>query len=51
MIALTPEGRELIDVVWAASISRVHELVSGLDVAERDQLAALLDKWGRSLGV
>jgi DNA-binding MarR family transcriptional regulator len=51
VIALTPEGKELIDVVWAASITRVHELVGGLDVAERDQLAALLDKWGRSLGV
>ena len=51
VIALTPEGKELIDVVWAASISRVHELVSGLDLAERDQLAMLLDKWSRSLGI
>lgn len=51
VIALTPEGKELIDVVWAASISRVHQLVEGLDLDERDQLARLLDKWSRSLGI
>lgn len=51
VIALTPEGKALIDVVWSASNSRIHELVSGLDREERDQLAALLDKWSRSLGV
>jgi DNA-binding MarR family transcriptional regulator len=51
VVALTPAGKELIDVVWAASVNRVHQLVEGLEREERDQLAALLDKWGRSLGV
>lgn len=51
VVALTPEGKELIDVVWNASVSRVHELLGGLDRGERDQLAFLLEKWSRSLGV
>ena len=51
VVALTPEGKELIDVVWNASVSRVHELLGGLDRGERDQLAILLEKWSRSLGV
>ncbi len=51
VVTLTPAGKELIDMVWAASLSRVHELVGGLAVEERDQLAALLDKWGRSLDI
>jgi DNA-binding MarR family transcriptional regulator len=51
VVALTPEGKELIDVVWTASVKRLHELLEGLEPAERDQLAGLLDKWGQSLGV
>lgn len=51
VVSLTPAGKELIDVVWGASLSRVHELVGGLTVEERDTLASLLDKWGRSLEI
>jgi DNA-binding MarR family transcriptional regulator len=51
VVALTPEGKELIDVVWHASVSRVHELLDGLELHERDQLASLLEKWARALGV
>lgn len=51
VVALTPEGRELIEVVLAASLSRVHELVEPLSQDERDQLAGLLEKWTVSLGL
>lgn len=51
VVALTPEGKELIEVVWHASINRTHELLEALETAERDQLATLLEKWGRALGV
>lgn len=51
VVALTPEGRELIEVVVAASLNRVHELVRPLERDERDQLAGLLEKWSVALGL
>ena len=51
VVTLTEEGRELIEVVMSASIGRLHELVEPLERAERDQLAALLEKWSLALGL
>jgi len=51
VVALTDEGKQLIDVVWNASLNRVQELLGGLERHEADQLAKLLEKWSHSLGV
>jgi DNA-binding MarR family transcriptional regulator len=51
VVALTAEGKELIEVVVAASLARVHELVEPLERDERDRLAELLSKWSVALGL
>jgi DNA-binding MarR family transcriptional regulator len=48
-IALTPEGRQLVDRVADAHMANEHRLVAGLSSAEQRQLADLLEKWGRAL--
>jgi DNA-binding MarR family transcriptional regulator len=49
VIALTPEGRELIDRAFEAHLANEHRLVGLLDELERARLAHLLEKWGRAL--
>lgn len=48
-IALTPEGRALIDDLFPRHVANEHRLLAGLSPHERDELARLLEKWGRSL--
>jgi DNA-binding MarR family transcriptional regulator len=48
-IALTPEGRTLIDGLFPRHVDNEHRLLAGLSRPERDELARLLEKWGRSL--
>lgn len=49
-IALTPEGKALIDGLFPRHVDNERRLLVGLSAAERDELARLLEKWGRSLG-
>jgi len=50
VIALTAEGRELIDRAFEAHMANEHRLVSaGLSARQREQLAHLLEVWGRAL--
>lgn len=51
VIALTPEGLSLIDRLIEEHMANEHRLVAGLTDLERSRLAALLEKWGRLLGV
>jgi DNA-binding MarR family transcriptional regulator len=48
-IALTPEGRTLIDGLFPRHVDNEHRLLAGLTRTERDELARLLEKWARSL--
>ena len=48
-IALTPEGRALIDELFPRHVDNEHRLLAGLSGAERTELARLLEKWGRLL--
>jgi DNA-binding MarR family transcriptional regulator len=50
LVALTPAGLTLIDRAFEAHIANEHRLVDLLDPDERQQLAALLETWGRRLG-
>ena len=43
-VALTPEGRSLIDDFYPETCRRVDQLATGLAPAERDALAALLGR-------
>jgi DNA-binding MarR family transcriptional regulator len=49
-IALTPEGKALIDALFPRHVDNERRLLAGLSATERDELARLLEKWGRSLG-
>jgi len=49
VIALTPEGRALIDDLFPRHVANERRLLSGLSADERATLARLLEKWGRSL--
>jgi len=49
VIALTPEGRTLIDDLFPRHVANERRLLSGLSADERATLARLLEKWGRSL--
>ena len=51
LIALTPEGRRLIDEAFTAHIANEHRLVGSLSDRDRSVLAAVLARWGESLGV
>jgi DNA-binding MarR family transcriptional regulator len=49
-IALTAEGRALIDDLFPRHVENERRLLAGLPPAERAELARLLEKWGRTLG-
>ena len=48
-VALTAEGRRLVDELVDQHVANEHRLVSGLSEREREQLARLLVAWGRAL--
>ena len=48
-VALTAEGRALVDELVEKHVANERRLVSGLSERERDQLARLLVAWGRAL--
>lgn len=48
-VALTTQGRRLVDDLVDRHVANEHRLVAGLSERERDQLARLLEEWGRSL--
>jgi len=48
-IALTVEGRTLIDALFPRHVDNERRLLAGLSTAERADLARLLEKWGRTL--
>jgi len=50
-VALTQRGVTLIDRLFAEHMANEHRLVAGLTDGERSQLAGLLERWGRLLGV
>lgn len=50
-VRLTPAGVELIDRLFTRHMANEHRLVAGLNDLERSRLAALLEHWGRQLGV
>ncbi len=49
-IALTAEGRALIDDLFPRHVENERRLLAGLSAEEQADLARLLEKWGRSLG-
>lgn len=49
VVALTEEGHALASAIFEAQTDTLHRVVAGLDEDERTQLAALLEKWGRTL--
>jgi DNA-binding MarR family transcriptional regulator len=49
VVALTAEGRTLVDGLVEQHVANEHRLVSGLSEKERAQLARLLEAWGRAL--
>ncbi|MDE3168185.1 MAG: MarR family transcriptional regulator [Acidobacteriota bacterium] len=46
MVHLTPAGRKLIECAFAAHAAAMEHAASGLEAAEREQLARLLKKLG-----
>lgn len=50
VVALTPQGRELIDRAFEAHMANEHRLLASLDRVDRERLARILDEWGRALG-
>ncbi len=48
-VALTPQGRRVVDGLLERHVANEHRLVAGLSADERQQLAELLQTWGRSL--
>jgi DNA-binding MarR family transcriptional regulator len=49
VVALTDEGRDVIDRAFEAHMANEHRLVSSLSELERARLAHLLEAWGRAL--
>jgi DNA-binding MarR family transcriptional regulator len=45
VIALTPEGRELIDEVMTAHMTNEHRLLAAIDADERAVLERVLTRW------
>lgn len=50
-ITLTDQGRALIDDLVPRHVANEERLLAGLSDLERTRLAALLERWGRQLGV
>ena len=48
-VALSATGRRLVDELVEKHVANEQRLVSGLSAREREQLARLLEAWGRSL--
>ncbi len=48
-VALTAKGLRLVDDLLDRHVANEHRLVSGFSAEERQQLAGLLQAWGRSL--
>ena len=48
-VALTAKGLRLVDDLLERHVANEHRLVSGFSAEERQQLADLLQAWGRSL--
>lgn len=51
VVALTPDGVELIDRLFVEHMANEHRLLAGLTDLERSRLAGLLERWARLLGV
>jgi DNA-binding MarR family transcriptional regulator len=49
VIALTDEGRDLIDRAFEAHMANEHRLLGGLSGADRRDLERVLEAWGRRL--
>ena len=49
IITLTDAGRTLIDEAFTAHMANEQRLVSGLSERQRQELARLLEAWGRAL--
>ena len=49
VVALTPEGLDLVDRAFTAHMANEHRLVSSLSDIERARLAHLLQVWSRAL--
>lgn len=49
VVALTPEGRVLIDVAFEEHLRNEERLLGGLTIPERAQLESLLTKWAAQL--
>ena len=50
VVALTPEGRDLIDRAFTAHMANEHRLLASVDRVDRERLARILDEWGHALG-
>lgn len=50
IIALTPEGRDIIDAAFAAHMQNEHRLLEEFGQAEAARLQPLLERWLRALG-
>jgi DNA-binding MarR family transcriptional regulator len=50
IIALTPEGRDIIDAAFAAHMQNEHRLLEEFGQAEAARLQPLLEHWLRALG-
>jgi DNA-binding MarR family transcriptional regulator len=48
-IALTADGRRLIDELFPRHVENERRLLAGLSTGEQAELARLLEKWGRTL--
>jgi len=49
VVALTDQGKDLIDRAFTAHMANEHRLVASLSQLERSRLAYLLESWGRAL--
>lgn len=49
VVALTDAGRALIDRAFTEHVANEHRLLAGFSAEEREQLAGLLEQWGRAL--
>jgi len=49
VVALTDDGRALIDVAFAEHLANEDRLLAPFDAAEREQLAGLLARWAQAL--
>jgi DNA-binding MarR family transcriptional regulator len=48
-VALTPKGLRTVDDLVEKHVANEHRLIAGFTEREREELARLLEKWGRAL--